>query len=290
MSLISFLKRQVKKVLRPEPPASPPQPARVGTSINRGKAPHKLADVLNHYETLTPIYHEKVGEIFQAARPLDVEELLNHELRSLQFEDGQRVLDAGCGMAGPAIWFAQRKQITIDGVTLSTKQVALGEAAIQAANMIDRVRIHLGDFHKLHELFPANTFDRVYFLESICHAEDYERVLASAWKVLKPGGRIYIKDFLERDLSDDPASQKRGDEFLKKCYAEYSFALVQKNEMAALIEKTGFQIEMIEPIPFSHDREDHARQIAFENAAGLHWRDGVDLWIIESYEVRARKP
>lgn len=45
-----------------------------------------------------------------------------------------------------------------------------------------------GDFHQLASLYPAETFDRVLFLESICHAEDYRAALSGAYAVLKPSG------------------------------------------------------------------------------------------------------
>jgi ubiquinone/menaquinone biosynthesis C-methylase UbiE len=282
MPLKQWIKRQIKKVVRRTRP--PP------TSTHRGEAPHKLADVIDHYEKYTPAYLEVYGEIIQAGRPYNVEELLVHELESAGFEDGQRVLDAGCGVCGPSIWFAKHKNITVDAITVSQKQVAAASQAVEAAGLTSRINVRLGDYHKLEEIFPPNTFDCVFFLESLCHAESYQRVLASAWKVLKPNGCVYIKDYTERDFRDNPELLKRAKEFLKKVYAEYSITTVHRREMAEILEKIGFKVEMLELIPFVADKEDWAVQVNFEKKVGFKWREGLDFWLPELIEVRARKP
>jgi ubiquinone/menaquinone biosynthesis C-methylase UbiE len=282
MPIKPWIKRQLKKVIR--------LARRPATSTHRGEAPHTLADVVNHYEKYTPIYHEVYGSVFQAGRPHNVEDLLAHELRSTGMEDGQHVLDAGCGVGGPSIWFAKQKQLHIDAITISPSQLALAKQAVEAAHLTERIKVQLGDYHKLEELFPANSFDCIYFLESICHAESYKRVLASCWKVLKPGGSVYVKDYSERDFRDDPKTNERSKEFLRKVYAEYSFTMVHRREMAAMLEEIGYKIELLEPIPFVAEKEDLSYQIGFEQKAGFQWREGLDFWLPELIEVRARKP
>jgi ubiquinone/menaquinone biosynthesis C-methylase UbiE len=282
MSKKQWIKRQVKKAVRLFQP--PPK------SKHQGEAPHKLKDVIDHYEKYTPIYQEVYGTVFQAGRPFNIEELLIHEMRSACLADGQHVLDAGCGVCGPSIWFAQQKKLTIDAVTISPTQLTEARKAVEAAGLSGSITVNLGDYHKLDEIYPANTFDCVYFLESICHAESYKRVLASTWKVLKPGGCVYIKDYTERDFLDDPVTQKRAAEFLRKVYDEYRFTMVHKREMTGMLEQLGYKMEMFEPIPFVAEKEDLSKQLGFEEKAGFQWREGLDFWLPELMEARARKP
>ena len=60
----------------------------------------------------------------------------------------------------------------------------------------------------LEEYFESDSFDVVYFLESFGHATNHEQVLNSAWGMLKPGGKLYIKDLFIKEaaiqsLADD---------------------------------------------------------------------------------------
>jgi len=279
--LKTLVKRQITKAVRlTRGPA---------TSAHRGEAPHKIADVVDHYEKYTPIYHEVYGEVFQAGRPHNVEELLEHEMNSMGLQDGQHVLDAGCGVCGPSIWFAKHKKITLDAITISQTQVELARKAVSLAGMADRIKVQAGDYHKLEEIYPANSFDCVFFLESICHAESYKRVLASCLKVLKPGGCVYIKDYALKDFRDDPVTHKRAGEFLAKVHAEYTATFLHKLELAAMLAKLGYQVELLELLPFVGENEDLSVQVGFEQRVGFKWREGLDFWLPELIEVRARK-
>jgi len=277
--LKNFVKRQLAK-------AKPKRPAK---SRHQGEAPHKLADVVEHYDKHAAVYREVFKDVFQTSRPTDLNELLAYEMASMKLEDGYRVLDAGCGVCGPSIWFAKNKNVTIDAVTISPNQKPTAETAIAAAGLSGRVHVHVADYHKLEDIFPVNTFDTVFYLESLCHAVSFQRTLASAAKVLKPGGHLYIKDYFERDFSHDPAKQARAQEFLRKCYAEYALTTVLRTEMVEMLTKLGFEIEMIEPFPFVGDKEDLSFFVEFEQKAGLKWREGLDFWLPECLEVRARK-
>jgi ABC-type polysaccharide/polyol phosphate transport system ATPase subunit/ubiquinone/menaquinone biosynthesis C-methylase UbiE len=264
--------------------------APVAIAANLGEAPHKIADVVDHYEKYTPIYHEVYGDVFQAGRSHNVEDLLAHEMQSMALEDGQHVLDAGCGVCGPSVWFAQHKQITVDAITVSPTQLDLARQAVAKAGLSERVHVQIGDYHKLEDIFPVESFDRVLFLESLCHAESYRRVLASCLKVLKPGGCVYIKDYTVRDFRHDPHLQKRADEFLRKMHDEYSVTLLHRLELAALLEELGYKVDFIGLIPFVADTEDLSIQVGFEQRVGFKWREGLDFWLPDLVEVRARKP
>ena len=289
MPLKQWIKRQVRKVIPRREPA-PPAPKPRTPSLLQGIGRHQIADVVRHYETHVGAYQEVCGNIIQAGRPTSGEELLSHELEGTGLKDGEHVLDAGCGVCGPAIWFAQRRNATIEAVTITPIQREMAQEAIDQAGLSDRIRVQIGDYHHLDDLFAPATFDRVYFLESIAHAHNCRRVVEGAWKVLKPGGTLYIKDYLERDFSDDPATEKRAAEFLSKCYREYSFALLKEHEMASMLKEIGFQLEFMRPTPYANEKEDHSFLIRFEEKANFHWRDGIDLWVFEGFEVRAHKP
>lgn len=160
---------------------------------------HTVDDVKQYYQDFTQAYLDTFGETFQGSRPSSTDELLRYIFKAARLKDGQNILDAGCGVCGPAVAFAKMSDLEIEAITLSPLQLEQARHRIQTQSLKGRVNVRIGDFHHLQNLYPSNFFDRVLFLESICHAEDYRGTLAQAHAVLKPGGLIYIKDYYAID-------------------------------------------------------------------------------------------
>jgi SAM-dependent methyltransferase len=167
---------------------------------------HDTADVKNYYDEKTPAYIEGFGD--QGSRPESTDDLLQYIVEAAKIADGMKILDAGCGVCGPAAWFAEHVDVTIEALTISPVQVREAQTRLNARGLAGRINVREGDFRKLAELYPPETFDRVLFLETICHARDYRLVLEQAKRVLKPGGYIYIKDFYCQDFRSRPDLQE----------------------------------------------------------------------------------
>jgi ubiquinone/menaquinone biosynthesis C-methylase UbiE len=107
--------------------------------------------------------------------------------------DGDRLLDAGCGVGGPAIAIADgHPGCTVDGVTVSTVQVALGRRAVVDRGLEPRISISRADYHYLP--FANDSFDVALFLESCGYSPDRHALFGEATRVVRSGGRIYVKD------------------------------------------------------------------------------------------------
>lgn len=120
---------------------------------------------------------------------------------------GDRILDAGCGVAGPALAIAAAlPDVVIDGVTFSEVQAKIARRRIAAANLADRVRVHLADFHRLP--FSDESFDVALYLEVTGYSPDREALYRESARVLRPGGTVYVKDLFR---AEDPltAEQRR---------------------------------------------------------------------------------
>jgi len=106
---------------------------------------------------------------------------------------GYRVLDAGCGVGGPAITVASSiRGVVVHGITVSPVQALIGHGLIAETGMAEQVSILQGDYH--HLPFASDTFDAAVMFESIGYSPDRPRLLGEVARVVRPGGRLYIKD------------------------------------------------------------------------------------------------
>jgi tocopherol O-methyltransferase len=124
---------------------------------------------------------------------------MNRVLATLAgISSGQRVLDAGCGIGGSAIWLAENRGACVDGVNINARQVEQARRLARGHLLEDRVQFHVADFCATE--LAGESFDVVWALESACYAEDKRAFLSEARRLLKPGGRLIVADaFLTRD-------------------------------------------------------------------------------------------
>jgi len=108
---------------------------------------------------------------------------------------GQHVLDVGCGVGVPAIRLGQRVEATITGVTISEWQAQEATRRIRAAGLRGQVEVEVGDAAAL--AYPDASFDSVLLFQSLQHASDRGQWLREAVRVVRPGGRVVLTEFVE---------------------------------------------------------------------------------------------
>lgn len=246
------------------------------------------AEVRSYYEANTEAYVAGFGEVFQGSRPESTDELLRCIGDALSLEAGMRMLDAGCGIAGPATSLAQEYGVSVEALTISPTQAELARHRVDERRLADRVRVTQGDFHDLDSLYSAATFDRVVFLESLCHASDYRRVLRGARNVLASGGALYIKDFYVVDQSRDAARAEAQRPDLERLNALYHLELPRLGDLLNLICELGFLVRFARMPEFAPV---YSQWAAFEQITGRHWapQSGEPGEVIQGIEIFAWK-
>ena len=124
---------------------------------------------------------------------------------SLGIRSGQRILDAGCGVGGSAVWLAKTYDVTVVGITPVASQIARARRYAQEQGVADQVSFEQQDY--THTAFPDASFDVVWAMESLCHAPDKRLVLAEARRLLRPGGRIGIVEYMRTRRPHAPAGE-----------------------------------------------------------------------------------
>jgi SAM-dependent methyltransferase len=108
----------------------------------------------------------------------------------LQPQAGERLLDIGCGIGGPARWIATKFGVHVTGVDLTPEFCAAAEELNRATGLADRVRIINGSALDLP--VPDGEFDRAYSQNVIMNIDDKPRFYREAFRALRPGGVFAI--------------------------------------------------------------------------------------------------
>jgi tocopherol O-methyltransferase len=118
---------------------------------------------------------------------------------------GQRILDAGCGVGGSAIWLAETHGVEVVGITPVASQIARGRRHASERGIADRVSFAQQSY--LETTFAPASFDVVWAMESACHAPDKRRFLVEARRLLRPGGRLGLVEYMRAERPFSPADE-----------------------------------------------------------------------------------
>lgn len=147
-----------------------------------------------HYDALDRWYREIWGEHVhhglweRRGEPVEVttRRLAEHVADLARIGPGSRVADAGCGYGGTTRLLTRERGASVTGFTLSRAQASFAEG----------LDVRVADW--LTNDLPDGSCDAVIAIESVSHMPDSGRAFEQAARVLRPGGRLVICDWLAR--------------------------------------------------------------------------------------------
>jgi cyclopropane-fatty-acyl-phospholipid synthase len=150
--------------------------------------------VLGKYKKYSSCFYKTWSESLDEAE----ENMLNLYLERGQFQDGQEVLDMGCGWGSFSL-FAARKfsksKFTL--VSNSKTQRAYIEAKANEFGL-SNIRVITEDMNR----FDIETkFDRIISVEMFEHMRNYKELLAKINRWLKPEGKLFVHIFVHKELT-----------------------------------------------------------------------------------------
>jgi arsenite methyltransferase len=154
--------------------------------------------------------------------------------------EGETVLDLGSGGGIDVLLSARRVGPTgkVYGLDMTDEMLELARASAREARA-ENVEFLKGEIEQIP--LPDNSVDVIISNCVINLSGDKRRVLAEAFRVLKPGGRFAVSDVVVR--GEVPAEVKRSMELWVGCIA----GALEENEFLTLLSEVGFENADIEP-------------------------------------------
>ncbi len=147
---------------------------------------------------------------------------------------GDRVLDAGCGMGGPARYLARTYDCEVTGIDVTGPYLETAHLLNEVTGLSDKVTLHKADVTDIP--FDNESFDVVWTQHAAQSIPDKQVFFTELFRVLKPGRKAVIHDMFRGPGSpvhfpafwgpDDSVSFLSTDEEMRSLFADAGFKVV----------------------------------------------------------------
>ena len=195
------------------------------------------------YNRFTDIFIKYYGDNFQIYSPDNTKAFLNEQIEHMGIHDGMQLLDVGCGVCGPAIHFAKKRDVYIDCINLSDYQITLAQKKISEARLENKIKIFEMDYHALNKDVLKSGYDIIYLFESLGHTTEYEMVIDQLSALIKKNGILYIKDLFSLNADDEDNT-----EITEQRKSFYNYKPILLHVLTAALHKNKYKIEFIKQL------------------------------------------
>jgi len=161
-----------------------------------------------HYEVPTEFYTYCLGKHLKyssgywkdGVTDIDVSEfdMLQLTCQRAELEDGQDVLELGCGWGSLSLFMAAKftnSRFTVVSNSRTQKQYIDEQAIARNIKNLTVITADINDFS------IDKTFDRVVSVEMFEHMRNYQKLMAKVAGVLKPGGKLFVHIFTHKQYA-----------------------------------------------------------------------------------------
>lgn len=216
-----------------------------------------------------------------------------------EISEGTHLIDFGSGYGGVGRRLAGKYGCSVVGLNISETQNDRNSLAVTRAGLADKITITHGSFDDV----PAanDTFDIVWSQDAFLHASARDKVIAEAFRVLKPAGHLIFTDPMQKEgVEDDelkPILERLNldslgsFELYKKLARQIGFELVNVVDLSPQLEIHFSHI--LEELIDNRERVEEGASVEYiENMiVGLnHWIDGGRSGTLEWGVMLFRKP
>jgi len=186
---------------------------------------------------------------------------IDHTLRKLRLQPGERLLDIGCGWGAVVIRAARDYGAQVLGVTLSRGQAQEAARRIAQAGLGDRARVELRDYRELNA--QDGPFDKIVSIGMFEHVgrDKLAEYFETAYRLLRPGG-LFLNHGIaisERNVRTGKSSGFMG----RFIFPDGELETVSDSLQFA--ERAGFEVRDVENL-----REHYARTLR-------HWVKNLEM-------------
>ncbi|WP_247006382.1 methyltransferase domain-containing protein [Halorientalis litorea] len=171
-----------------------------------------------------------------------------------------RMLDCGCGVGGSSVWVSDHRGATVQGIDLVPMQLQKARELARERGVDDRTAFARADFTDTP--FADDSFDVLWGIEAICHAEDKADFVSEAARLLADGGRLVLSDGFRAAAAMTPAEREAMDHWLD------GWAVPNLDSVA------GFR-DSLEAHGFTDVRVEDATEQVLPSSRRLYWASRV---------------
>jgi cyclopropane-fatty-acyl-phospholipid synthase len=174
--------------------------------------------------------------------------------RLMGLKPGQRILDVGCGWAGPLVYLSKKYGVQGVGLTLSPTQKEYADRRIAEHGAdVEVIERHWQEYE------DERGFDAIYTDEVIVHFADLGGFFAKAHSLLRPGGR-----FVNKELHFVNSRYKQltpTGAFVDEIYGLTGNYRTLGEELT-LLDQHGFALRAVQQIPLENYKRTAGRWLA----------------------------